>query len=379
MPDSCPYKSLPENAWWRHSVSGIATGEVNPAATAPFTITTDDRIVTAGSCFAQNVARWLPRLGLKYEVAEPGPDTLTSAERSRHQYGTFSARYGNIYTTRQLLQLLQRAFGTFAPVDNHWRNDEGNYIDPYRPTIEPDGFANLSELEWDRQHHLNAVKDLVLNADVFVFTLGLTESWYNATDGAVYPACPGCGSGGDFDETVHKFVNYRAREVADDLNAAIALMRQYNPGLRIILTVSPVPLIATMSGNHVLEATTYSKSVLRVAAQECAEDTDQCVYFPSYEIITGQHAGRDYYGNDLRSINHNGVAHVMGCFEQAFCGTSVINDERALEAKTKTIGTSSGTPDDDQYEIESHSARQPRPRSITQVVCDEDILAQRYR
>ena len=35
------------------------------------------------------------------------------------------------------------------------------------------------------------------------------------------------------------------------------------PKLRILLTVSPVPLTATAGDDHVLLATTYSKSVLR--------------------------------------------------------------------------------------------------------------------
>jgi hypothetical protein len=41
--------------------------------------------------------------------------------------------------------------------------------------------------------------------------------------------------------------------------------------LRIVLTVSPVPLVATVTGSHVVPATIYSKSVLRIAAQEIAE------------------------------------------------------------------------------------------------------------
>src|SRR3546814_18373073 len=43
-------------------------------------------------------------------------------------------------------------------------------------------------------------------------------------------------------------------------------LKAINPRVKVVLTVSPVPLIATYEPAHVLCATTYSKSVLRVAA-----------------------------------------------------------------------------------------------------------------
>ena len=45
-------------------------------------------------------------------------------------------------------------------------------------------------------------------------------------------------------------------------------LKRLNPGVRVLLTVSPVPLIATYEPRHVLVSTTYSKSVLRVAAEQ---------------------------------------------------------------------------------------------------------------
>src|SRR5262249_59482154 len=119
---------------------------------------------TAGSCFAQEIARYLPDLGLCYLVTEPGPARLTPEERRRWQYGTFSARYGNIYTTRQWRQLLDRAFGLMQPVEEHWRAANGRYIDPFRPTVEPGGYATLDELRCDRERHFAAVRALVEQA-----------------------------------------------------------------------------------------------------------------------------------------------------------------------------------------------------------------------
>ena len=186
-------------------------------------------------------------------------------------------------------------------------------VDPFRPTIEPGGFASEAELRADRAHHLGRVREMFETLDIFVFTLGLTEGWVSAIDGAVFPLCPGV-SGGVFDAGRHRFHNFRVGEVTADLAAFVARLRGVNPAARIILTVSPVPLAATASGNHVLAATTYSKSVLRAAAQEVAEDHDGVFYFPSYEMIMGAPAAARYFADDMRNVTEEGVAHVMSVF-----------------------------------------------------------------
>jgi len=38
--------------------------------------------------------------------------------------GPFSALFGNLYTTVQLLQLFERAYGRFTPAEPAWRSQE---------------------------------------------------------------------------------------------------------------------------------------------------------------------------------------------------------------------------------------------------------------
>ena len=152
---------------------------------------------------------------------------------------------------------------------------------------------------------------------MLVFTLGLTETWRARADGAVYPLCPGV-AGGVFDPELYEFVNLGVDAVVTDMTEAIALIRAKNPEAKIILTVSPVPLIATMEDRSVLVSTTYSKSVLRVAAETITQRHTGVAYFPSYEIITGAFSRGRYYGDDLRDVTPEGVAHVMRLFMQHY-------------------------------------------------------------
>ena len=105
-------------------------------------------------------------------------------------------------------------------------------------------------------------------------------------------------------------------EVIADLHVFIGKARKLNPNLRIILTVSPVPLIATFEPRHVLVSTTISKAALRVAADEIKKLYPFVEYFPSYEIISGSAIGAPYFEPDLRQVRQVGVNHAMRIFEK---------------------------------------------------------------
>jgi hypothetical protein len=75
----------------------------------------------------------------------------------------------------------------------------------------------------------------------------------------------------------------------------------------------------------------YSKSVLRVACEEVSLLYKNVSYFPSYEIITGNFSRGKYFGDDLRSVTEEGVAHVMNVFLKHFYGNKINkNKEQAI-------------------------------------------------
>jgi hypothetical protein len=224
-------------------------------------------------------------------------------------YRNFSAAYGNIYTARHLRQLYEQALGVRVPAEDRWHID-GMVIDPFRPGL---AYPAESDAEFDllKASHLRAVLAAFHKATVFVFTLGLTEAWQSKVDGSVYPACPGTISG-IFDEKKHEFKNFSVEEITEDLTKFIELIRESNPKVRFVITVSPVPLVATATKSHVLLASTYSKSVLRVVAENVSNQLKDVSYFPAFEIITGPQAPFEYFEKDRRNVSEIGVAEVMG-------------------------------------------------------------------
>lgn len=307
-----PYNNFPDSSFWRKSVSSMDYESIDPLIGFDVSISKDTKVATAGSCFAQHIARYLKLNNFNYYISEAGHTFLSKDIKEKYNYGTFSARYGNLYTSRQLLQLFKRAFDKHQPTEDIWQENENQYIDPFRPNIQPGGFSCLKEFEIDRKQHFNAVRNLFETLDVFVFTLGLTECWAH-NDGTVFPLCPGV-AGGVFDKNKHMFLNLDVDDVVADINEFMTLLKSVNSRAKVILTVSPVPLIATATENHVLVSTAYSKAVLRVAAEKICQENIDVSYFPSFEIITGSFSQGRYFADDFRSVTEEGVQHVMRTF-----------------------------------------------------------------
>jgi hypothetical protein len=54
-----PYRSLPDNRFWKRAVATRTAFDLQDLYTKKFEITKKDRIATAGSCFAQYIAQRL--------------------------------------------------------------------------------------------------------------------------------------------------------------------------------------------------------------------------------------------------------------------------------------------------------------------------------
>lgn len=306
-----PYADRPAAHFWKTAVAEVPDGQVIPLAASAkaFRLTPTDRLATAGSCFAQNVAKHLRASGrVRFLQTEPlGDDDPV-----------FSGRYGNIYTARQLIQLTREVLD--GPVDTACaiRRNDGRYVDANRPFINAAGFASAAEVVAARESHLAAIRPVFTDADVFVFTLGLTEAWVSGDGARVYPVCPGIYA----DDPAHpyRFHNFGVAEVTADMEAFLARLAAVNPAARVLLTVSPVPLTATATDDHILTATMMSKAVLRAVAGDLASRFSQVYYFPSYEMIANPFRTGHSYADNLRSVDSGAIARVMAVFDSHYLG-----------------------------------------------------------
>ena len=238
----------------------------------------------------------------------------------------YSARYGNIYTIRQLLQLVQEVAGTRPPSHWIWERD-GRFFDALRPGVEPNGLVSSDKVQVHRSAHLEALRRMFTEMDLFVFTLGLTEAWSHTQSGTIFPTVPG-SIAGHFVESEYTFHNATFQECISDfetLRSVLSTLRGSRGEPHFLLTVSPVPLTASASGDHVLKATTHSKAILRAVAGQLANHHPHIDYFPSYEIVTNPATKGSFYAANLRSVRPEGVQVVMNTFFHHYPGSSEVD------------------------------------------------------
>lgn len=246
-----------------------------------------DRIGTIGSCFAQNIASRLTKLGYQTPAN-------TRIGTSEHVYVT-----DNFFNTFVIREAFEYAFGLEADRE-HWIADGAS--DPVRPN--------------QISYTIDTVRSALEKADVYVVTLGLAEVWFNRNTGVVYPGGVNIDA---FDPQLHGFRVSSVEENFENIRAIYDLIRSHRPHATVIFTLSPVPLGATFRAFNCVAANSVSKAVLRLAIDRLMEDRredDRLFYYPSYEIV------RDYfanpYGSDMRHVKDKVIAFVMDQFLRKF-------------------------------------------------------------
>lgn len=307
-----PYMSLDDRAFWKSAVCTDSALDIDDLWRPAFAVEPEHRIATYGSCFAQHIGKAIQKNGYQWLDTEPAPPGLGAEFEKQYNYKVFTCRTGNIYTVTLLQQWIEWALGRSNPADECWEQG-GRYYDPFRPRVEPNGFASPDEMIASRKVTIEAMRNSIVDSDIFVFTLGLTESWFNVELGHEYPMCPGTVAG-EFDENLHRFVNQDYATILAALEKVRNLLQELNPQIKMLLTVSPVPLTATNSGQHVLVATTQSKAILRAVVAQASSQFENVDYFPSFEMITGAPYKAGFYEDNLRSVKSEGVQYVMSRF-----------------------------------------------------------------
>jgi hypothetical protein len=148
---------------------------------------------------------------------------------------------------------------------------------------------------------------------VVIITLGLVEVWRDKIANTFINTTPIpdalCSHADRYEFQISDF-----GQNLTNLEQVHALLSQFgHPDFHVVVTVSPVPLMATFSTQDVVIANTHSKSMLRAVAQEWAAAHENVHYFPSYEIVLNSER-TVIWEEDLRHVRGPVVQHIMGIF-----------------------------------------------------------------
>ncbi|WP_420244951.1 GSCFA domain-containing protein [Roseiterribacter gracilis] len=222
-------------------------------------------VFTLGSCFAQNIARSLVKLGVPTEYLRYAEDINNT--------------YGNRY-------FLEWVSGTDRPE-----------TEPFDTLIGPERRVQL--------------RDAIAAADTVIISLGVAPAFFRRDNGR-FASTFGANFQAALASDEFEFRTTSVAENVGNLQVMIAALRTLSPSCCVVLTVSPVPLKATFEYPSAVIADCISKSTLRVAAAELDRTgIANLYYWPSFEMVRwfGGHAGQ-LFGIDDGSPFHISQSHI---------------------------------------------------------------------
>ncbi|WP_408590627.1 GSCFA domain-containing protein [Novosphingobium sp.] len=272
-------KANPAATWpMRGSFGSRLEPLAKPGFTPSFKLAAGEPIFTIGSCFARHVETMLEQCGF----AIPS----RAAVKADPQFALIGHNILNNYGVPSIRNELRWALDPACPFTEDQAFVEvtpGKFVDLHlNHAIKPTSLDVVRA----RRRAILAGYQAVRDCRVVIVTLGLAECWFDTWTGIYLNTAPRRSLLRRWPERFQLHVLDYA-DVLAGLEEILALLRNHgHPDLRVMMTVSPVPLTSTFRAQDVMLANTYSKAVLRAAAEAVCLRHDWVDYYPSFESVT---------------------------------------------------------------------------------------------
>ena len=247
-----------------------------------FRLGLQSRVLTAGSCFAE----------------------VMGGRLQANKLNVLSNPFGTVFNPVSLAHLLHTALHNGGLPENRLVGTDGQWFhyDLHSRFAAGTREALLTEIS----RAMGGVSAFLPQTDCLILTLGTAWVYRLRTDGSVVANCHKVPAS-EFEKTL-----LTAGQVSAPLAILFRELLAKQPGLRIILTVSPVRHL-----KDTLPMNSLSKSVLRVACHELAEMFASVSYFPAYEIMTDDLRDYRFYKADMIHPSETAEQYIWQLFTES--------------------------------------------------------------
>lgn len=244
----------------------------------------EQRLLLMGSCFAENIGGLLTANKFRVDVNPFGilynPCSISTALRQ--------VLSGKVYTAGDLFQYRE-----------HWHSP-----------MHHGSFSSVTPVEALEviNARLAKVRSELPTLDWLLLTLGTSYVYEQKDTGLVVANCH---------KQPEKLFNRRRLEVNEivaDYTELLHTLRQQNPNLKVLFTVSPI-----RHGRDGMHANQVSKATLLLAIDHLQElFPEQVFYFPSYEIVLDELRDYRFYADDMLHPSSLAVNYLWERFAEVF-------------------------------------------------------------
>ena len=322
------YERAKSNPQRRYPSPNLGANRLRPTATPTgrpsFQISPDESFFTIGSCFARSLEVALINAGMQVTSHEVDLGIIGDSRG-------FTPNFFNKYSVHSIYNDLKWALEreTFPGADILYHVEGKSWY--------ADLQLGLAKLEFPveailafRTQYLDVLAR-VADADIVVVTLGYVETWFDTKLGIYINTSPPLALvNAEPDRFEFRVLSYE--DVLSGLHDIRELLEKHRTKpLRMLLTVSPVPLLSTFRDMDVLVANTYSKSVQRAAIDAFIRDSDNIDYFPSYEFVMLSNPDVAWQDDDFRHVSPDLVASIMAnVIDQYITDPTNIDGEQSI-------------------------------------------------
>lgn len=248
----------------------------------PGLISYQDKIISLGSCFADNVGHRLQQNGFDAVV---------------NPYGIL---FNPFSILNNLIGALQNQVNEEMFVERGGQWFHFNYHSELNATSREELSRKIEAAHVKVRNNLTAGKVLML-------TFGTSWVFQHKPSGSIVANC-------------HKVAQDEFQKTLLDLGILKTIYRQFfteifqiNPTLKVILTVSPV-----RHSRNGLHENNSSKAILHLLADDLVNHFEQVCYFPAYEVVIDELRDYRFYKEDLVHPSDQAVSYVFDLFSKAY-------------------------------------------------------------
>ncbi len=246
-------------------------------------IEVDSKITFIGSCFAENIGK---------KAAE---------NRLFTNVNPFGVLYNPVSIANSLIKIIDKESvdkSNLVLLNSIWQSFDyhGKFND-----INPDFVVKKINEATEHAH------DFLKHSKFLIITFGTSYVFQHKNLNKIVANC-------------HKFPasefdRYRLSisEIEEQFSDVLDRLRTFNPNLRVIFSVSPIRHLKDgLDGNQL------SKAELLLAVEKLVNKYDNCVYFPSYEIMLDDLRDYRFYDASMIQPNNTAIEYIWEKFSSTF-------------------------------------------------------------
>lgn len=256
----------------------------------PFEISHKNRLAFIGSCFADEIGMRFKNSGF-HSLVNP---------------------FGVIFNPISIARILNDAENTSTEIQhNIIEHNSRFYSLKHHGSFASNSKANLEQqiAEQNKLLHNN-----LKQADFLFITFGTAVIYKHVQENKVVANC-------------HKLPNnffyntlLNITEIVEELEVSILKLKQLNPTLKIVFTVSPVRYF-----NFGMHKNQLSKATLLLAIETLIKHFNHCYYFPAYELVIDDLRDYRFMKEDLIHPNKQAVDYIWEKIEQTFLNKNTLS------------------------------------------------------